>query len=120
MHLRNVSDVQPTLTEHGETIYETVGHSAGGATSHSLAQIVLAPGCASAKHYHPVAAESYHILSGTGEIEIDGARSSVKAGDSLSIEPGAVHQIANTGADDLVFLAVCVPAWTPDNSVFLD
>lgn len=120
MHLRNVSDVQPTRTEHGETIYETVGHSAGGAASHSLAQIVLAPGCASLKHFHPVAEETYHILSGTGEVEIDGLRSPVRAGDSLSIAPGAEHQIANTGADDLTFLAICVPAWTPDNSVFLD
>lgn len=120
MHLRSVQDVQPSKTDHGETIYETVGHSAGGATSHSLAQIDLAPGCASLPHFHPVAEETYHILSGAGEIEIDGERAPVKPGDSLSIPPGAVHQIINTGANNLIFLAVCVPAWTPDNSVFLD
>lgn len=120
MHLRNVNDVQPTRTEHGETIYETLGHSAGGATTHSLAQIVLAPGCASLKHFHPVAEETYHILSGKGEVEIDGVRSPIRPGDSLYIAPGAAHQITNTGADELIFLAVCVPAWTPDNSVFLD
>ena len=120
MHLRNVSSVTPFQADHGETVYETLGHAAGGATSHSLAQIVLAPGAASLKHFHPAAEETYHILSGAGEIEIDGVRSPVRPGDSLYIAPRAAHQIANTGADELVFLAICVPAWTPDNSVYVD
>lgn len=120
MHLRNVSDAKPFPSDHGETVYETLGHAAGGATSHSLAQIVLAPGAASRAHYHPIAEETYHILSGAGEIEIDGVRTAVRPGDSIYIAPGEVHQIANTGADELVFLAICVPAWTPDNSVLVD
>lgn len=120
MHLRNVSDVQALESEHGETVYETVGHAAGGATSHSLAQIVLSPGCASQPHYHPTAEETYHILSGAGEIRIDDTRRAIKPGDSIYVAPGAVHQITNTGPDNLIFLAVCVPAWTPDNSVFVE
>lgn len=120
MHLRNVDEVAPARTAHGEIIYETVGHSAGGSSAHSLAQIVLPPGCASLRHYHPVAEETYHILSGTGIVEIGDERRMIQPGDSLWIPPGAVHRIANEGSVDLVFLAVCVPAWTPDNSIFLD
>ena len=30
------------------------------------------------------------------------------------------HQIFNAGADTLRFLAICAPAWTPDNSAYLD
>ena len=120
MHLRNVDEVAPARSAHGATIYETVGLSAGGSSAHSLAQIVLPPGCASLRHYHPVAEETYHILSGAGVVEIDGARRTVRPGDSLYIPPGAAHRIANEGSADLVFLAICVPAWTPDNSVFVD
>lgn len=120
MHLRNVDEVAPARTAHGEVIYETVGRTAGGSSGHSLAQIVLPPGCASLRHYHPVAEETYHILSGAGVVEIDGERRAVRPGDSLCIPPGAAHRIANEGSADLVFLAICVPAWTPDNSVFVD
>lgn len=107
-------------TAHGETIFETVGHQGGGTTSHSVAQIVLPPACASRRHYHPSAEETYYILSGEGEVEVDGERRRVAQGDSLYIRPGEAHQIANTGASDLIFIAICVPAWTPDNSVYLE
>lgn len=120
MHLRNVDEVAAARTAHGETIYETVGRTAGGSSGHSLAQIVLPPGCASLRHYHPVAEETYHILSGVGVVEIGGERRTVRPGDSLCIPSGTVHRIANEGAVDLIFLAICVPAWTPDNSVYLD
>lgn len=120
MHLRNVQDATPAESDHGETVYETVGHVAGGSTSHSLAQIVLAPRSASLPHYHPVAEETYHILSGEGVVQVDQERVAVQPGDSITIAPGEVHQITNTGQYELVFLAICVPAWTPDNSVYVD
>ncbi len=120
MHFRSVNDVRPLRAAHGETIYETVGRAAGGTATHSLAQIVLPPGCASLKHYHPEAEETYHILSGSGDLEIDGKHVTVQPGDSILIEPGETHRIANHGDSDLVFLAICVPAWTPDNSVFVE
>jgi mannose-6-phosphate isomerase-like protein (cupin superfamily) len=32
------------------------------------------------------------------------------------IEPDEVHQIFNPAKENLVFLAVCVPAWQPEDS----
>jgi mannose-6-phosphate isomerase-like protein (cupin superfamily) len=120
MHTKHAAAVQPLVSEHGEIVYELIGHAAGGSQAHSLAQIVLPPGKTSLKHYHPVAEESYYILSGTAQMEIDGETAILGPGDSVVIPPTKAHQITNAGDDDLVFLAVCVPAWTPDNSVFLD
>ncbi|MGV2434709.1 MAG UNVERIFIED_CONTAM: hypothetical protein LVT10_07315 [Anaerolineae bacterium] len=47
---------------------------------------------------------------------------SVKVGDTILIPANMVHQIRNlaTSRENLVFIAVCVPAWTVNCSVFLD
>ncbi|MBZ0299613.1 MAG: cupin domain-containing protein, partial [Anaerolineae bacterium] len=87
---------------------------------HSLAHITLPPGKASLRHYHPVVEESYFILSGQGRIVVDGEQQRVASGDAIAIPVSTVHQIVNDGAEDLVFLAVCAPPWTPDCSVFVD
>ncbi len=120
MHIRNLAGVQPAVSPHGEIVRETLGTAAGGASQHSLAHITLPPGTASLKHYHPAAEESYTILAGQGRLTLDGVTAALAPGDSVAIPAGAVHQIANDGSVDLVFLAVCVPPWTPDCSVFVD
>lgn len=120
MHILNVAEVTPAQAPHGEAVQELIGRAAGGSAAYSLAQITLPPGAASLKHYHPIAEECYHVLSGTGHIEIDGMAAPLGPGDAVAILPGQIHQITNTGETDLIFLAVCVPAWTPDNSLFVD
>jgi mannose-6-phosphate isomerase-like protein (cupin superfamily) len=120
MYIQNAKNVTPLQSAHGEIVYELLGAGAGGSEAHSVAQVVLPPGKASLKHYHPLAEESYTILSGTARIEIDGERATLGPGDSVAIRPPQMHQIFNDGGADLVFLAVCVPAWTPDNSVYVE
>jgi len=119
-HVRSAAQVTPLESPHGEVVYELMGNAAGGAAAHSLAQIVIPPGKASRRHYHPVAEESYYILSGQGALDLDAERVTLRPGDAVVIPPGAVHQIHATGSADLVLLAVCVPAWAPDNSVYLE
>jgi mannose-6-phosphate isomerase-like protein (cupin superfamily) len=53
-------------------------------------------------------------------MELDGEVVILQPGDSVMIPPPQVHQISNAGDSDLILLAICVPAWTPDNSVYLD
>jgi mannose-6-phosphate isomerase-like protein (cupin superfamily) len=120
MHTKNAKSVEPLRSKHGEVVHELIGNSAGGTATYSLAEIVIPPGKASLKHYHPVAEESYYILSGTGRMEMDDDTVTLTAGDSVAILPEQVHQIFNAGETDLVLLALCVPAWTPDNSIYLD
>lgn len=120
MHLRNVTTITPHTSPHGETVREVIGAAAGGGAQHSLAHITLPPGAASLPHYHPIAEESYYILAGRGVLTLDGETRALAPGDAAAIPAGAVHQIANSGDTDLEFLAVCVPPWTPDCSVFVD
>lgn len=120
MHIKNIESLPPFVSPHGEIVREQMGHSAGGAIQHSMAHITLPPGTASLKHYHPVAEESYFILSGQGRIVLDGASSPLSPGDAVAIPANVIHQIFNEGSTELVFIAVCVPPWTLDCSVFVD
>lgn len=120
IYIRHQNDCQPLVSEHGEIVYELAGAAAGGAAQHSVAHIELPPGKASLKHFHPAAEESYYVLTGVGRLVVDGETFTLQPGQVAVITPGMVHQIFNDGPDRLHFLAVCAPAWTPDNSVYLD
>ncbi|MCZ7540686.1 MAG: cupin domain-containing protein [Anaerolineae bacterium] len=120
MHIRNADNVPALESPHGEIVYELAGAAAGGTGAHSVAQVRIPPGKASRLHYHPLAEESYVILEGSASIEVDGERATLRPGDAVAIPPTAVHRIWNAGETDLLFVAVCVPAWTPDNSAYLD
>ncbi len=66
----------------------------------------IAPGKESfVPHTHAAQEEYIYILEGGGEIEIDGARAPVGPGDYVGFPiDGAVHQLYNTGAVELVYL----------------
>lgn len=104
----------------GENVQELLGRQAGGATNHSLAMITIQPGKSSAPHFHKKSDESYLILSGVASMYIDQAQFDLEAGEAVLIEPMEVHQISNHRDTELTFLAVCVPAWHPDDSFSAD
>lgn len=124
---------QPLLNPAGEMVYELIGNSTRTspiahpnrvdehpqAANHSLAQISIAPGAASQPHYHKICQESYYILTGQARISIDEQQVDLAPGQACLILPGQVHQIINDGDQILEFLAVCVPAWFPSDSVFI-
>ena len=48
--------------------------------------------------------EIYYVLSGTGEMTIDGKAFTVTPGTAVLTRPGSSHGLKQTGADDLVIL----------------
>jgi len=118
MHIRHPDDITPVDTPDGTRVRELVGNFAGGLASHSVAQITLPAGIASARHYHPTAEESYIVLKGVAHIEVGDETHPAQIGELIAIPPMKPHQIINRGEEDVVFLAICSPAWTPDCSVF--
>jgi mannose-6-phosphate isomerase-like protein (cupin superfamily) len=107
---------EPLQTPTGEMIYELIGTAIGDQSNHSLAYIVIPPGKSSDPHFHQLSQESYYILEGEGEMMVDRQEFTLIPGQVCYIEPGEIHQISNQGEKDLVFLAVCVPAWVPEDS----
>jgi mannose-6-phosphate isomerase-like protein (cupin superfamily) len=119
MHIRAKQEIHnPLISPWGETVYELVGaaQASGSAASHSLAQIVIAPGCSSEKHYHKVSEETYYILAGTGRMVVDDREFVLIPGQACLIQPYEWHQILNDSETDLEFLAVCAPSWNAADS----
>jgi len=109
---------KPLTTPQGEIIFELIGkhEQSGGTSKHSLAQVTIPPGKASSLHYHKNSEETYYILEGEGWMRIDQREFSLQPGQACLIEPAEQHQITNRGKTDLKFLAVCAPAWVPEDS----
>ena len=81
----------------------------------SIARARVSPGVATRWHVLRGIAERYVILEGEGVAEVgEGMSERVMAGSVVLIPPGMRQRIRNTGAADLVFLAVCTPRFRPE------
>ena len=113
MQLRNRErDAEPFVTKDGSTIREYF-HS----ERQSLAEASLEAGGATQRHYHARSEEIYLIVEGGGELEVDGDRRDVSAGDAILIPPGAWHELT-AGRDGVRLLCCCVPAYSDDDTFF--
>lgn len=76
----------------------------------SIARARVEPGVTTRWHRLVDTAERYVILSGYGRVEIgEQPAQPVGPGDVVLIPPMCRQRIANTGAEDLIFLALCTP-----------
>ena len=67
--------------------------------------------------WHSVAIHEYYLIeSGRGSVELDyQVGFNVAASDNVSIPPHTPQRICNTGDQDLVFLCLCTPRFTPES-----
>lgn len=63
----------------------------------------IAPGAALERHHHDPA-ETYYVVSGRGEVEIEGQTRAVGPGCAVYIPPGARHAFRSAAAEPLVFV----------------
>jgi mannose-6-phosphate isomerase-like protein (cupin superfamily) len=76
----------------------------------SIARARVLPGVTTRWHRVRDTAERYLILEGNGRTEVgELPAKEVGPGDVVFIPPSWRQRIANTGAGDLVFLAICTP-----------
>ncbi len=68
-------------------------------------------------HYHPRQEERFEILDGTLEVELDGERRTLSAGDAVLIPPRAWHQI-RAGGEGCRFLCCCAPPYRHEDTYF--
>lgn len=81
----------------------------------SIARARVAPGVTTRWHRLRDTTERYVITEGQGRVEVGGLPATeVGVGDVVRIPPDCPQRIANTGATDLVFLAVCTPRFLPE------
>jgi len=106
----NLADVPLRDNGNGKSFQARIGRIGPmlGLTGLGCTLTVVAPGKrAYPFHRHHVADELFYILSGSGEVRLDGERRPVRAGDLIGNPAGAeAHQIVNTGRDELRYLAI--------------
>lgn len=86
--------------------------------SQSIARARVAPGVSTSLHKLIATSETYFILSGNGEVELNNnIKQKVTRGDVVRIPAEMPQRISNTGDEDLVFLCFCVPAFSQENYV---
>jgi quercetin dioxygenase-like cupin family protein len=59
--------------------------------AYSKMLIVMFPGQSYPRHFHRQKEESFHLLRGDLNVEVEGVRREMKAGDLLSVLPGVRH-----------------------------
>ena len=67
-------------------------------------RIVVAPGQRLSLQYHNHRAENWVIISGRGEVELDGEQIAVRGGDHVHIPQGARHRVLNPSSEMLKIL----------------
>ena len=83
----------------------------------SLAKARLNVGCATEEHYHATSEEIYYILEGKGKMRVGKTTFMVEKGDGIVLKPGVYHKIWNLGDRELVFLCICSPMYTHEDTV---
>ena len=120
MHLVVRDDVSALVGDDGAIVRELASPANAPLTRHSLAEIRHPPGTASQEHYHTEAEEVYYVMEGQGGIRVDGETRSLGPGDVVAISPGQRHKVWAAGAQDLVLLVTCVPAYSLEEVVFTE
>ena len=78
-----------------------LGYAAGVGKTYAMLQ----EGKAYEAHAHGDHEEVYYIISGIGEMTVNGETRAIRDGDAVFIPAGFTHSIANRGQEFLVFLA---------------
>jgi mannose-6-phosphate isomerase-like protein (cupin superfamily) len=112
MPVRAYAELEPFTTLDGSQIREWAGRVSAPAQNQSLAEATVPVGGATTEHYHRASEELYLITPGEGRLILDGEERIVGEGDCALIPPGARHKIVNIGADPLVIVCACAPAYT--------
>jgi mannose-6-phosphate isomerase-like protein (cupin superfamily) len=118
VEIRSRDAAEPFTTVDGSTIRSLLDRANAPVANQSLAEATIAPGATTERHHHRESEEFYYLLEGSGEIEVDGERAVVAAGDAILIPPGAWHQIRAGSAGPLRFLCACAPAYRDEDTFF--
>jgi mannose-6-phosphate isomerase-like protein (cupin superfamily) len=111
---------QPFITADGSSIREVAGVPSGNAAQQSLAEATVPAGGTTVEHYHRVAEEIYHFVSGAGRLRLGSEEADVGHGDTIVIAPGLRHKLWNPGPEPLVLLCCCAPPYSHDDTVLCE
>ena len=75
-------------------------------STHKVKCIWVAPGKRLSYQRHQKRAEHWFIVTGEGEVTLDGETIRVSAGSSVDVPMRSLHRIHNVGTEELIFVEV--------------
>jgi|TARA_B110000037_G_scaffold29139_1_gene34748 mannose-6-phosphate isomerase-like protein (cupin superfamily) len=120
MEIKALNEITEVVAPDKSIIREWVAPGNSRAKKMSMAEITIPPGVKVPPHYHQVIEETYFILEGEGEMELGDEKRTMSAGEAVVILPNERHTIANKTDKPLKMYVTCVPAWTFEESVFVE
>lgn len=81
--------------------------------------ISIAPGKELKTRSHDFRSETWHILSGTGTVEIDNRTYHANYGKQFNIQAMVRHSLKNTGPTEVILLEVQFGSWLSEEDVIL-
>ncbi len=118
MEIRSLGEAVPFTTKDGSTIRSLLDLGTAPVENQSLAEARIEPGGATERHYHRESEEMYYVVEGSAEMEVDGERAAVRAGDAILIPPGAWHVIRASSDGPLRILCCCAPPYRDEDTFF--
>jgi mannose-6-phosphate isomerase-like protein (cupin superfamily) len=86
----------------------------------SLAIARVETGVTTQLHALTATTETYIVIDGTGQMEVDGQVFGIAAGDQVVIPPGVAQRVTSEGETDLRFYCLCTPRFQPGCYVNLE
>ena len=96
-----------------------LGNSSHNASA-SLAIARVEVGVTTQLHALTGTTETYIIIDGVGQMEVDGHKFGISAGDQVVIPPGVAQRVTSEGEADLRFYCLCAPRFQPGCYVNLE
>jgi len=101
--VRSLDDAEPIELPNGSWSRMLVTRGAVDGNRASLGYSVFTPGTELQPVKHETEEFAY-VVSGAGELRLDGESVEFSAGDALHISAGVWHAVANTGGEDVVMV----------------
>jgi quercetin dioxygenase-like cupin family protein len=98
-----LDDVEPIPLPGGSWSRMVLNDKSLSGNTASLGYSVFTPGCVTAMVSHETEEVAY-VLSGSGELRLDGESVPFAAGQGLFVPAGVWHAVANTGHEDVVMV----------------
>ena len=98
-----LDDVEPIPLPGGSWSRMVLNDKSLSGNTASLGYSVFTPGCVTAMVSHETEEVAY-VLSGSGELRLDGESVPFAAGQALFVPAGVWHAVANTGEEDVVMV----------------
>jgi quercetin dioxygenase-like cupin family protein len=103
MRIFSLKKVLPEPVSHNKDIFKKVMIKKG-IVPHLMmfSQVIFKPGQAASVHIHKDMYETFFVEEGEGIFKINGESHRLKVSDCITIYPGEVHEVKNSGKKNLI------------------